>query len=202
MPGSPATPYCDRYYDPLWRTVSETQTPVSFHRNHGGRPHADEAPALDVPGFNVGGIVVRFFAGITPLTYMIFTGVFERFPRLRVVVGEVNCGWLPFWLENMDQNWEQQKHWADLPFDRAPSGYAGENVFVTTLDDRFGFSAIRRDPSLASAVLYSTDYPHSVTLWPNSDKLIPELTAGMDADSRQKVLAGNADRIFHFATAS
>ena len=49
--------------------------------------------------------------------------------------------------------------------------------------------------------MYSTDYPHSVTLWPNSDKLIPELTAGMDADSRQKVLAGNADRVFHFATA-
>jgi predicted TIM-barrel fold metal-dependent hydrolase len=199
VPGSPATPYWDPSYDPLWRALSETQTAVSFHRNHGGRPRVDEAPALDVPGFNVGGIVVRFFSAITPLTYMIFTGVFQRFPELKVVVGEVNCGWMPFWLENMDQNWQQQKHWAELPFDRAPSSYAGENVFVTTLDDRYGFSAIAHDPSLASAVMYSIDYPHSVTLWPNSARLIPELTAGMDAESRHKVLAGNAERVFHFS---
>jgi hypothetical protein len=42
----------------------------------------------------------------------------------------------------------------------------------------------------------------SVTLWPNSDKLIPELTAGIDAVTRRKLLAGNADRVFHFSAAN
>src|SRR5262249_49341954 len=102
LPGSPQRPYWDPAYDPLWRAVEETGTVVSFHRNHGGRPRADEAPQLDVPGFNVGGIAVRFFSAVTPFTYLIFTGVFERFPSLRIVAGEVNCGWMPFWLENMD----------------------------------------------------------------------------------------------------
>ena len=44
--------------------------------------------------------------------------------------------------------------------------------------------------------MYSTDYPHSVSLWPNSHKLIPELTRGMDEAAKAKVLAGNAVRVF------
>lgn len=197
LPGSPATAYFDRYYDPLWKVVSEAGTPVSFHRNHGGRPKGDMSGFRpDIPGVNVGGIVARFFTAIDPFTYMIFTGAFERFPDLRVVAGEVNCGWVPFWRENMDQNWEQQRHWANVPIDQAPSAFVGKNVFVTTLDDRFGYDCIRRDPTLADAVMYSIDYPHSVTLWPHSEVLIKELTEGWDADTRHKVLAGNAVSLY------
>jgi predicted TIM-barrel fold metal-dependent hydrolase len=202
MPGSPEHPYWEPFHDPLWRAVSDTGSVVSFHRNHGGRPRADETPQLDVPGMNVGGIAVRFFSAVTPLTYMIFTGAFERFPDLKVVVGEVNCGWMPFWLENMDQNFDQQRHWAQLPIERAPSTYAGENVFVTTLDDHVGFAAMRQNPHIADAVMYSIDYPHSVTLWPNSARHIAELTAGMDDQTKHKVLSGNADRLYRFTSSN
>jgi predicted TIM-barrel fold metal-dependent hydrolase len=200
LPGSPGKSYFDPYYDELWKAASEAGTPVSFHRNHGGRPKGDLSVfRQDLPGINVGGIVARFFTAIDPFTYMIFTGVFERFPELRVVAAEVNCGWLPFWRENMDQNWEQQRHWAKIPIHQAPSTFVGTNVFVTTLDDRFGYASIRRDPTLADAVMYSIDYPHSVTLWPHSDVLIKELTEGWDQESRHKVLAGNAVSLYHLA---
>ena len=99
----------------------------------------------------------------------------------------------------MDQNFEQQRHWAQLPIDRPPSTYVGTNVFVTTLDDHEGFAAIRRNSKLADAVMYSIDYPHSVTLWPNSGRHIAELTDGFDDASRAKVLAGNAARTYKFA---
>jgi predicted TIM-barrel fold metal-dependent hydrolase len=197
LPGSPQRPYYDTYYDPLWKAASDAGMPLSFHRNHGGKPKAGELGfSPDIPGINVGGIVVRFFSGIEPLTYMIFTGVFERFPDLKIVAGEVNCGWLPFWRENMDQNWSQQRHWANLPIDRPPSEFVGKNVFVTTLDDNFGFHAIREDPSLGDAVMYSADYPHSVTLWPNSARHIANLTEGFDDETKHKVLAGNATAVY------
>lgn len=198
LPGSPERAYMDSYYDPLWEAASDVGTPLSFHRNHGGRPKGDMAGFRpDIPGVNVGGIVARFFTAIDPFTYMIFTGVFERFPDLKIVGAEVNCGWLPFWRENMDQNYEQQRHWANVPIDRPPSDFVGRNVFVTTLDDRFGYDAIRRDPSLGDAVMYSTDYPHSVTLWPNSATLTKELTEGFDDETRHKVLAGNAASLYN-----
>jgi predicted TIM-barrel fold metal-dependent hydrolase len=197
LPGSPQRPYFDHYYDPLWTAASDAGIPLSFHRNHGGRPKNDLGSfRMDVPGINVGGIVVRFFAAVEPLTYMIFTGVFQRHPDLNIVAGEVNCGWVPFWRENMDQNFEQQRHWSHLPIEEKPSEYVGRNVFVTTLDDRYGFDAIRRDPSLADAVMFSIDYPHSVTLWPNSAEHIEKLTQGFDLESKHKVLAGNAAAVY------
>ncbi|HXY93814.1 MAG TPA: amidohydrolase family protein [Acidimicrobiia bacterium] len=198
LPGSPEQSYFDPYYDPLWEAASNAGIPLSFHRNHGGRPKGDLSGFRpDIPGVNVGGIVARFFTAIDPFTYMIFTGVFERFPDLRIIGAEVNCGWLPFWRENMDQNYEQQRDWANVPINRRPSEFVGRNVFVTTLDDRYGYDAIRRDPSLADAVMYSTDYPHSVTLWPNSATLVEELTEGFDEATRHKVLAGNAVSLYH-----
>jgi predicted TIM-barrel fold metal-dependent hydrolase len=198
LPGSPEKAYFDPYYEPLWEAASDAGTPLSFHRNHGGRPRGDLSGFRpDLPGVNVGGIVARFFTAIDPFTYMIFSGVFERFPDLKIVAAEVNCGWLPFWRENMDQNYEQQRGWAQVPINRMPSEFVGRNVFVTTLDDHVGYDAIRRDPSLGDAVMYSTDYPHSVTLWPNSATLSKELTEGFDDATRAKVLAGNAASLYH-----
>ena len=79
------------------------------------------------------------------------------------------------------------------------SGLPDEYSVLKTLDDRFGYAAIRRDPTLTDAVMYSTDYPHSVTLWPHSEVLIKELTEGWDEDARHKVLAGNAVSLYHLA---
>jgi hypothetical protein len=44
--------------------------------------------------------------------------------------------------------------------------------------------------------MFSTDYPHSVTLWPNSREIIVKLTDGMDEGTKHNILAGNAIRAF------
>ena len=62
-----------------------------------------------------------------------------------------------------------------------------------------GFAALKDDPALAEAVMYSIDYPHSVSLWPNSRSYTERLTAGMDDQTRTKVLAGNAVRVYRLA---
>jgi len=197
LPGAPARPYWHRDYDDLWRAACNVNRPLSFHRNHGGRAPAGEEFDQTTPGINVGGIVVRFFSAVQPLTYMIYTGVFERFPTLQIVAAEVNCGWLGFWRQTLDQNFDQQRHWASLPFEHLPSETLGRNIFVTALDDWVGFAAMRDDPTLADAVMYSIDYPHSVSLWPNSHVFAERLTEGMDGDTRAKILADNAARVYH-----
>lgn len=197
IPGAPVRPYWDRSHDDLWAAAASAGCTLSFHRNHGGRAPDHESFDPTTPGMNVGGIVARFFSAVQPLTYMIYTGVFERFPGLRVVAGEVNCGWLAFWRQTLDQNWEQQRHWSNLPFEGPPSRWLGPNVAVTALDDWVGFRDLRDDPSLAGAVMYSTDYPHSVSLWPESADFVRRLTDGWDDEARCKVLAGNAVRFYN-----
>jgi predicted TIM-barrel fold metal-dependent hydrolase len=45
--------------------------------------------------------------------------------------------------------------------------------------------------------MWSTDYPHSVTLWPNSQKYIADLTGGLSPEATHSVLAGNAVRVYN-----
>ena len=62
-----------------------------------------------------------------------------------------------------------------------------------------GYDLIRAgSPGLARTTMYSTDYPHSVTLWPDSSQHIPRLTRGLSEEDKHAVLAGNAVRVFGF----
>src|SRR6202040_3470492 len=99
---------------------------------------------------------------------MVFTGVFERFPTLKFIDTEVNAGWVPFWIQMIEQEYERQRHWADLPISQNPAEYLGKNLFVTVLDDYVGFESLKTDDRLATATMFSTDYPHSATLFPKT----------------------------------
>ena len=199
LPGMPKRPYNDPYYEPLWEVASRTAFPLSFHRTFGGAPPDQDWDELVEQQVSVPGIASRFFCAVRPLTYMIFAGIFQRHPNLRIVAAEVNFGWIPFWLQTMDQEWETQKAWAPETLDRAPSTFVGENVFTTSLDDHVGYDLIRGgSPRLAQATMYSTDYPHSVTLWPDSKEHIPSLTRGLSDEDKHAVLAGNAARVYGF----
>jgi len=199
LPGMPARPYNDAYYEPLWRAASEARIPLSFHRTFGGKPPDQDWDELVEQQVSVPGIASRFFCAVRPLTYMIFAGIFERHPNLMIVAGEVNFGWLPFWLQTMDQEWETQKAWSDSPLETCPSGFVGEQIFTTHLDDHVGYDLIRGgSPGLARMTMYSTDYPHSVTLWPDSARHIPVLTRDLRDDDRRALLSGNAERVYGF----
>ena len=197
VPGFPAVPYHDPSYEPLWRAAEDTRVPVTFHRTFGGRSYEPDWDG-GRNNFSAAGTVARFFSGVRPLTYLIFAGVFERHPHLVFVGAEINCGWVPFWAQTMDQQAFNQQALQDMPAGKAPSECLGTNVFVTVLDDDFGFRLMAEgQPHLADASMFSTDYPHSVTLWPNSRSHIERLTKGMSDDDTEKVLAGNAARVYH-----
>jgi predicted TIM-barrel fold metal-dependent hydrolase len=197
IPGMPKRPYNDPYYEPLWKAASDAGVPLSFHRTFGGAPPDADWDELVEQKVSIAGMVNRFFSGVRPLTYLIFDGVFDRNPGLKVVGAEINCGWVPFWAQTMDETLETEGAWAGIDLSRKPSEFLGENVFVTILDDKVGFDLMRAGfPRLTDTVMWSTDYPHSVTLWPNSAKHIAELTQGIPEVEVEKVLAGNAARVY------
>ena len=198
IPGMPDRPYHDPYYEPLWARASDTGVPLTFHRTFGGRPKEQDWDELMNQNVQPAGTVFRFFSGVRALTYMTFAGVFARNPGLKLIAAEVNFGWVPFWAQTMDQQVETQSGWADIPLDRLPSQYLGHNVFVTVLDDHVGFDLVRSGqyPYLADMAMFSSDYPHSVTLWPRSQEHISKLTTGIRDQDVAKILSGNAARVY------
>jgi predicted TIM-barrel fold metal-dependent hydrolase len=196
IPGFPAVPYHEPYYEPLWASAADAGVPVTFHRTFGGKSYEPDWDG-GRNNFSAAGTVARFFSGVRPLTYMLFAGVFDRHPGLKIVGAELNCGWVPFWTQTMEQQASNQQAMQDMPMQRSPGDYLGTNIFVTVLDDDFGFRLMAGgEPHLADSCLYSSDYPHSVTLWPNSRSHIERLTKGMADDDKAKVLFGNAARVY------
>ena len=174
---------------------------VCIHRTMGGNePKAQATPLPDAaPGLNIAGVVQRFFTGVAPFAQLTFTGVFERHPGLKFVDAEVNVGWLRFWAQMMEQEYERQRHWANPPLHTSPIEFVGKNLFVSVLDDFVGFDDAKHDAMVASAAMFSTDYPHSTTLFPKTQQYIAELTEGLAEDRKHAILAGNAVRVFNLA---
>jgi predicted TIM-barrel fold metal-dependent hydrolase len=205
LPYYPERPLYDPYYDALWQVCVESGAVPSLHHMFGGkRPFKPHVEGVDQKNLVASATVQSYFAAIQPLTDLMFTGVFERFPALKFVHAEQNMGWAGYWMQQMHQTIERQfmkggSWYPNLPT-RTPEDYIGQNVFFTALDDYVGFELARTEPHLANATMYSTDYEHSITLWPKSQaEFIPKLTEGMDDATKHKLLAGNAVRVFNLA---
>jgi predicted TIM-barrel fold metal-dependent hydrolase len=198
IPGLPVRPYHDRYYDPLYARASESGIPLTFHRTFGGR--AQEADWDNIADLQItaGGTVWRFFSAVRTFTYLVYAGVFDRHPNLKIVAAEVNFGWLPFWLQTMDQNVTVRSELKDatLQQTKAPVECMGTNLFVTVLDDAVGFDLVASHPWLADCAMWSSDYPHSVTLWPRSRQILGDLAKSLRQDQLDKIAFGNAARVY------
>ena len=199
IPGMPTTPYNHPSYEPLWAAAADAGLPLTFHRTFGGAPPDADWDELVEQNVSVAGIVTRFFSSVRPLTYMIFAGVFDRHPALKLVAAEVNFGWVPFWYQTMDDEYTKQSAWSPAHLDRKPSEVLGDNVFFTGLDDWNGFEQMKRgDRTLVACSMWSSDYPHSVTLWPQSQEYIAKLTDGMADADKEAVLHGNAAKVYGY----
>jgi predicted TIM-barrel fold metal-dependent hydrolase len=192
----PDVAYHDAQYDALWKLAVDAHVPVTIHRSGVSTKERPLTQPDAAPGLNVVGTVQRFFSAINPISNLIFTGVFDRFPTLVFIAAEVNCGWVPALAQQMDQEFERMQYWANLPFKSQPSSYLGNNVFVTMLDDFVGCRLAREDAVLARTTTFSTDYPHSTTLWPRSREYIAKMMEGMSEETKQAILAGNALRAY------
>ena len=199
LPGFPEQPYNSPYFDPLYALASETGVPLTFHRTFGGKPQDADWDELVNQKITTAGTVYRFFAAIKPFTYMVMSGVFAKHPALKIVAAEVNFGWLPFWAQTMEQNCDIRSAFVDedsLGADLRPTDHLGRNLFVTVLDDYVGFGLLDKFPYLADTAMYSSDYPHSVTLWPNSRDHLAKLSVGVDPVAVEKIVSGNAARVY------
>ncbi|MGB8365954.1 MAG: amidohydrolase family protein [Rhizomicrobium sp.] len=198
IPVYPDRAYIDPWYEPFFRAAEEADVPLCMHRTSGGIDKSGKANfQFTVPGVNVAGTVTRYFAGVEPLTMLIFTGVFKRHPKLKIMDAELNFGWVPFWKNTMNECFEKQKGWAKFPIEELPGEALGRNVFVTVLDDKLGFDLVASESWLADVALFSLDYPHSICLWPGTAGYIERTAANCNPASKHKILAGNAVRIFN-----
>ena len=130
------------------------------------------------------------------LLRIVLAGVFDRYPRLRMVVGHLGEG-LPFWLFRLDfmhRSMVNAKRYPGVkPLKKKPSDYLRENVWVTTSGMQWAPAILFSQQVLGvDRVLYAMDYPYQFV--PEEVKVTDELPIG-DADKR-KLYQTNAEKVF------
>ena len=185
-------PYGERQYDQpefdkFWAALIDHQITPTFHL--GGR----FARFADKKYLMVDQIMSKF-AMCEPFAQMIHGGVFDRFPDLKIAAVEAGSGWMAFAADYMDRTWEKQRYWTGSTIKHAPSHYFEENIYTSFIHDRVGI--YNRHLPGGKNIMWSTDYPHSETTWPNSQEWIDRLFEGVPEDEKHMILSENARKLF------
>jgi uncharacterized protein len=185
--------YFDERYEPLLGLIQETGLPICCHI--GLNTNLDDLMRRD-PTPNKG-VMVPVTGLMTSEAFgmWIMGGVFEKFPRLKLVFVEPGLAWVAWWLHIVDDMAVRQGY--SFPaISRLPSTYFQSNIFLTFIEERIALERLR-DIIGVENIMWSTDFPHPVTSWPNSRQIIAEQLEGIPADERELILSGNAARVWN-----
>jgi predicted TIM-barrel fold metal-dependent hydrolase len=129
-----------------------------------------------------------------PIADLIFGGVLQRHPGLRVISVEAYIGWLPFVAEYIDHAYRTHRYWNDLGLDEVPSAYLRRQVYATFIDDPVGLR--ERHAFGVENILWSNDYPHGESTFPRSRDHVATAFAGIPPEETRKIVYENARRLY------
>ena len=133
------------------------------------------------------------------VTQTVFSGVFDRFPALKIFFAETRLGWVPFWLEHADLWYERHRGWAEeylgfKPLKRLPSEYIKEHIYWSVQYERVAVEL--RHHLEVDKIMFATDFPHIECEWPNTRPLVEQIYADVPEDEKYRIWAGNAVEFF------
>jgi len=192
---------CDPYhhprYEPVWSACEELGMVVHLHS--GAAPMEDYGEHQGMMGIYVTEVI---WWSVRPLWFLIWGGVFERHPRLKLAITESTAIWVPETLALMDQRYSETHFSAKLGdyrshLSRKPSEYFRSNVSV-------GASCMarreveRRHEIGLENILWGSDYPHPEGTWPMTRDHLLKTFRGVPEDELAPMLGGNATRVYGF----
>ena len=125
---------------------------------------------------------------------MIFSGVLEHHPGIKLVIGEAGTGWIPYILDRMDAEWEDQ--FKELDLKMKPSEYWYRQCYATYQSDPIGVKLI--DELGADNIMWGSDFPHPDGIYPDSQEYIQKELGHLPADVRKKIVCDNAAKLYRF----
>ena len=188
------TPEDDRF----WGLVCEMDIPVNVHTMFffpaGDLGAEITAAGVSKEGAKKKGVDIDAGTFQVVLWRMMQAGVFERFPTLKFVGSEVQCGWMPYYLERFDESVKRNRSDWNLPL--LPSEYFDRNVWLVYIEDELGL--IDRYNIGVDKIMWGPDFPHSSSAWPVDVELGREILerAGATESEIQRIMWKNCADVF------
>ncbi|MEY2571545.1 MAG: hypothetical protein QOE63_1895 [Acidimicrobiaceae bacterium] len=197
-------PIYDPEYDRLWEVCQDLEVPINVHGGTGAPDYGPYAVSMLLY------ITEVSFYSQRPLAHMMLSGVFERFPRLKVVLTEQGCSWVPPMLARLDEVIRGVR-------DTGATGeirYSKEHVLSKDATEYFhqnvwmGVSMPRAEDVAARELIgkdrfmWGSDYPHDEGTWPYTREHLRARFSSLPEAELREIFAGNAARLYDFDLAA
>lgn len=189
----------DRYYDPIYELLQDLDCAFATHEFMG--LNGPTAGSDRFRTFTEWHTVVHPHEAQSAIVSMIVQGVYERFPKLRVAYMEAGCGWLPSWLDRIDEQLElagaKEAPWLT----RSATDTFKDNCWVSTeCEDVFVADVIRHMGD--GHIVFETDFPHPDAKFPGAtDHFLGMQVDGLSDESKARIMWDNAVDLYRFPEA-
>lgn len=200
-------PVYDDRWEPFWSLAEETGIPIGFHLAVlVKKTRLDEANrgAVNL----VVGTAARFAQEppgmqlLEPMTGLIFSGVLDRHPQVKIVMAEAGLAWVPSMIQGLDIWYQRTKDGRRLTGDGPitlpklpPSEYFHRQIWLSFVDDPLGVKMVGNVLD-ADKVMFGSDYPHPASTWPDSQQVIAAAGQNLPSSIREKIFRDNARTLF------
>lgn len=186
-------------YDPFWAECQELGMVISFHS--GPAPMNDYGDHTGMMGIYISEVA---WWNARPLTFLIWGGVFERFPGLRVTITEGTAVWVPEYLRLLDFRYADTPYSAKLGdytshMSMKPSEYFARNVLIGASCMPRREAEMRHEIGIG-CIAWGSDYPHPEGSWPHTRAQMTETFMDVPEAELTAMLGGNAAAFFGFDT--
>lgn len=200
-------PVYDDAWEPFWSLAEEVSIPIGFHLavvvkktrlDEGNRGAANPEIATasryaqEPPGIQL----------LEPMTGLIFGGVLDRHPCVKIVMAEAGLAWVPSMIQGLDIWYQRTKDGRRLTGDGPitlpkllPSEYFHRQIWISFVDDPVGIKMVGNVLDV-DKVMFGSDYPHPASTWPDSQKILLESRQSLSPETWQKVFRDNARNLF------
>ncbi len=200
-PGSPIPPLWEPHYDPLWDLCEELDVPINIHGGSGLPDYGEHEAArammlIELPWFSHRAV-----------WHLIFSGVLERHPRLRIALTEQGVAWLPRGLDTLDWFYRRMTlpEAAEAKFFGAvaaglsmtPSEYFHRNFWIGASFLRPSESPLRHEVGV-DRIMWGDDYPHSEGSYPFTREALRVAFADCDPAEVRQMVETNAAAFYGF----
>jgi predicted TIM-barrel fold metal-dependent hydrolase len=192
-------PYSSAEYTPFWAAAQDLGMPLGLHIAT-NRPGPDQLHGFQ----NVDTLTPAFLTNTDhwvrmSLADMIFAGVFERYPQLRVGTVEQELSWIPHFLDRLDYTYTQRArrdYWHRFQGAMLPSDFFRQNVFCSFQEDVMGI----RDRAIIGVenLMWGSDYPHQESTWPKSREILDQILVDVPEDEKVLIAGENVARLYQF----
>jgi predicted TIM-barrel fold metal-dependent hydrolase len=182
------------YYDPFWEAAQDLNMPVNLHILSGFNysRRLEKREGIEVYRASVN---IKLTDAANSLFDIVFSGVLERFPRLKIVLVENEIAWIPFFTHEWDKYYLRHSPQHPISLNKVPSEYINKQVYATFFSDPTGGRLL--DWWGTDTCMWSNDYPHAASTWPYSRQVIARELGHLPKEVLRKVVRENVINLYN-----